>query len=145
MQEILGIELILHTERSSILPTETQLPSDDMKPTTECLHKVDRARSALKRQMGRLLMEGCPDLHGRTRLQLRRDGKRFLHLGRYAGRGNCMHDGLRFMTWWLRRRDGICRSRLCWFGSVWLQIQRRQARLNHRLRWRVGQYRRRWR
>ena len=45
MQEILRIELILHTERGSILPPESQLPSDGVKPTTECLHKIDRARS----------------------------------------------------------------------------------------------------
>ena len=57
-----------------------------------------------------------------------------------------MHDGLRFMTWWLRRPHGMCRSRLCWFWSLWWPMQRRRGRLSHRLRWgsghRLGDWRR---
>ena len=44
MQQILHINLVFHTYRGSIFPAESQLPSDGVEPTTECLHEFDRVR-----------------------------------------------------------------------------------------------------
>jgi hypothetical protein len=70
-----------------------------MEPTAECLHDFDRFQAGLRRLRHWFLTGGGPDRHGRRRLSLRTDGKRFRYLVLWLVGRNCMHDRLRFMTW----------------------------------------------
>ena len=78
------------------------MPSDGVEPTTECLDEFARVRSGLRRLRCGLPVYGGVGWGQGTRLQMRRDGRRFLHLVLWAAGGNRMHDRRRLMSWWLR-------------------------------------------
>jgi hypothetical protein len=142
MQQILRIELVFHTQRGSIFPTKSQLPSDGVEPRTECLDEFKRVRSGLRRRSCGLLVRGGADRHRGMRLRMRWDGRRFLPRMLWPGGGNWIHDGRWFPPWWLRWSAGMCRSGLRGLWSLWWRMRCRRGELSHRLRW-GGRHRRR--